>query len=310
MFRDRGLVFIGSHSHLFSAVDFKSGREVWTVELPDRIESSACCDPAGHHVFVGCYDGKLYCLESRNGAIEWHFPTGDMVKSSPCWAGSYVVFGSYDRHLYCLVASNGSLHWKRRISTSGSIFASPAWDGEDRILAATLDGTCACVSLSSGHLLWSSNLANPVFASPVWTNDKLRCLMASVDGLVRCTTSNGEVLWQFRASGNIFSTPAVTEDRLLFGSHDHLLYCLALADGSLLWRVPFNSPVKSSPYLYNDLVTCSDTIGTLRVLDLRGGVVAETKLDGEVFSSPVMLEDRLVIGCRDENLYCYKFSMR
>jgi outer membrane protein assembly factor BamB len=32
--------------------------------------------------------------------------------------------------------------------------------------------------------------------------------------------------------------------------------------------------------------------------------VAALKLPGDVFSSPVMLDGRIFVGCRDNNLYC------
>ena len=46
-------MFIGSHSHLFSAVKLSTGKAVWTVKLGDRIESSACVSACGNHVIVG-----------------------------------------------------------------------------------------------------------------------------------------------------------------------------------------------------------------------------------------------------------------
>ena len=47
------IVYIGSHSHLFFALDFKTGEVLWRTELGDRIESSACCSACGEFVIVG-----------------------------------------------------------------------------------------------------------------------------------------------------------------------------------------------------------------------------------------------------------------
>ena len=47
------MVFIGSHSHKFSAVSMATGSAVWEISLGDRIESSACMSWCGNYVIVG-----------------------------------------------------------------------------------------------------------------------------------------------------------------------------------------------------------------------------------------------------------------
>ena len=47
------VVYVGSHSHVFMAVELATGKEVWCQELPDRIESSACVSRCGSFVAVG-----------------------------------------------------------------------------------------------------------------------------------------------------------------------------------------------------------------------------------------------------------------
>ncbi|KAI9552408.1 hypothetical protein GHT06_022774 [Daphnia sinensis] len=266
-------VFVGSHSHRFSAVRLENGQEIWTTTLPERIESSATCDIDGSNIFVGCYDGQLYCLDARTGRICWHFQTGDAIKSSPVCTGSSVIFGSHDRILYCLSVAQGDLIWKKKIS-AGSLFASPAWDGNNRILSASLDGTCSALTVATGQLLWSMKLATPVFSTPVWCSKLEHCLFASVDGFMNCCAADtGDIVWRFQAAGPIFSTPTIKEQRILFGSHDSFLYCL---------------------HEESEFST--------------GRLLAQSRLDGQVFSSPVMVDQLVIVGCRDDNLYCFQLG--
>ena len=45
------------------------------------------------------------------------------------------------------------------------------------------------------------------------------------------------------------------------------------------------------------------------IFDLRSGeVLASCQLPGEVFSSPVVVGDYLVVGCRDDYVYCLEIS--
>lgn len=66
------LVFIGSHSHLFTALDVQDGSVLWQVALPDRIEASAALC-AHRYVCVGCYDGAVYFFEASSGTRYWSF---------------------------------------------------------------------------------------------------------------------------------------------------------------------------------------------------------------------------------------------
>lgn len=149
----------------------------------------------------------------------------------------------------------------------------------------------------------------PVFSSPVWCSENQRCLLASVDGFLNCCQAEtGDIIWRFKAAGPIFSTPTAVEKRVVFGSHDHFLYCLDEDSGVQFWRVALTSPVYSSPFA-GSIVICCDTSGYLNVLELSSGrLLAHTRLDGEVFSSPVVANQSIVVGCRDDYLYCFKLS--
>jgi outer membrane protein assembly factor BamB len=50
-------------------------------------------------------------------------------------------------------------------------------------------------------------------------------------------TESGSRRWQFFSEGPVRFAPAVSGERAYFGSDDGRLYCLALADGKLLWKL-------------------------------------------------------------------------
>ena len=54
-------------------------------------------------VFVGCYDGNLYCLSFEDGRVLGQFQTNAEIKSSPrAVKGKYIALGSHDHHFYVL----------------------------------------------------------------------------------------------------------------------------------------------------------------------------------------------------------------
>ena len=58
------------------------------------------------------------------------------------------------------------------------------------------------------------------------------------DGSVRaCDVATGQERWRFYTEGPVRFAPVLTADRVFAGSDDGYLYCLRLADGTLLWKV-------------------------------------------------------------------------
>jgi outer membrane protein assembly factor BamB len=123
-------------------------------------------------------------------------------------------------------------------------------------------------------------------------------------------------LWQFLAKGAVFSTPCFTPDRqrVLCGAHDGYVYCLETAGGSLVWSFQTSGRVYASPFAFESrsalgreqvLVGVASTDGMLWILDERDGCkIASLSLPGELFSSPVVWERTLLVGCRNDMVYC------
>lgn len=137
----------------------------------------------------------------------------------------------------------------------------------------------------------------------------------------QCATLVSLQLWQFLTKGPVFSSPCVTPDqqKVLCGSHDGCLYCLNCADGSLLWTFQTSGKVYASACVFDGsavgrrgiLVGLASTDGTVWILDVQDGqMLASFTLPGELFSSPVVWEQSLVVGCRNDYVYCLKLTVK
>ena len=67
--------------------------------------------------------------------------------------------------------------------------------------------------------------------------------------------ATGRRKWVFETQAEIVSSPNLTGDRVVFGSHDESLYCLAAADGALLWKVSTDGFVYGSPAVSLSAIT-------------------------------------------------------
>uniref|UniRef100_A0A3Q3DII4 Aminoadipate-semialdehyde dehydrogenase n=1 Tax=Hippocampus comes TaxID=109280 RepID=A0A3Q3DII4_HIPCM len=313
----RTAVFIGSHSHRMQALDLDSGHLLWERVLGGRVEASAGVSPCGRYVVVGCYDGNVYVLSADSGETRWVFETGDAVKSRPAadpLTGRMMV-GSHDGFVYALDLQR--CVWRRHCG-GGAIFSSPYLDAARRQLyVATLGGKLLCLHPDSGEVLWSHSRDVPFFSSPKCGGDGGRVAIGSVDRNILCFSHDGTLVWQFRTDGAVFSSPCATSDlaRLLCGSHDGRLYCLNAADGSLLWTFQTAGKVFASPCAFDsgmrgELVGVASTDGTVYVLDARNGLaLCSRTLPGELFSSPVVCQRSLVVGCRNDYVYCLQIGI-
>ncbi|BFZ15006.1 hypothetical protein BsWGS_18046 [Bradybaena similaris] len=334
------LAFIGSHSGQFSAINILTGSCLWSVTLPDRIESSACCSLCGSYVIVGCYDGIVYVMDATSGLIVWRFPTGDTVKCSPVVDDhtGYVMCGSHDGFLYCLDIHEKRCVWKCYLG-GGSVFSSPVIDSSTRLVyAASLSGKVLGIWADSGTVKWRCELQKPVFSSLCLLGHFV--LVGCVDGKLYCLDSLGQIEWIFSTQSSIFSTPVVYKSSIILGSHNHHIYCLTNS-GQQLWTFQASSPVYAAAFAStlnipkdNDQHPCTDfplgrstvkeplnhaltqpcsvvvaaeTKGVLYVLDHKDGQVqADVRLPGEIFSSPAVVDNLIVFGCRDNFVYCFE----
>ncbi|XP_051026230.1 beta-alanine-activating enzyme [Acomys russatus] len=305
-------MYVGSHSHRVQAVDLYSGKMRWEQLLGDRIESSACVSKCGNFIVVGCYNGLVYVLKSNSGEKYWTFTTEDAVKSSPALdpTTGLIYVGSHDQHAYALDIYEKTCVWK--LNCGGTLFSSPCLSLEPHHLyCATLGGLLLAINPATGSIVWKHSCGKPLFSSP-------RCCqryicIGCVDGGLLCFTHSGEQVWCFSAGGPIFSSPCISasEQEVFFGSHDCFLYCCS-AEGHLRWKFETTARVYATPFAFCDhgrsnetLLAAASTDGKLWVLECQSGELRSVcELPGEVFSSPVVWESMLVIGCRNNYIYC------
>jgi outer membrane protein assembly factor BamB len=118
-------LFCGLADGRVIAMDRQTGGKIWEQSLAYPIRGALT--EADGKIYLGCNDGKIYCLAADDGTREWEYQTDGVVTAAPVVVGQAVVVGSYDRFLYSLDRVNGELLDRRRLQ--GSITQSVAVDG-------------------------------------------------------------------------------------------------------------------------------------------------------------------------------------
>ena len=247
------------------------------------------------------------------------------MKSSPATIyhddRNIVIVGSHDHWIYALDIDQRQCLWT--YSGTGACVSTPTVNEGNYIFVTLLNGEIHCLDLLSGTNIWKTDLRKPIFSSPCLFKKLL--LVTCVDGVLYAFSTDGRMMWTFVTNGPIFSTPIAVELNssrfILFGNNSGVTYCLD-DRGELVWSFVGDSQIYSSLCTYPNIVGVSHskansytnnsifvlticTSGFIYLLRLSSGeCVMSCHLPGEIFSSPVLVDSDILVGCRDNFLYC------
>lgn len=144
-------------------------------------------------------------------------------------------------------------------------------------------GLCVCMGMRrGGYAHRQINLGAPLFAPLCLVDaDGLAVVGTQDGGVYGVSTVDGSTVWRHRVRAAITAAPgiALSED----GEHERsTLCCLCGSNG--------------------EVVVVALPNGQLQGSSVKE--VARLHLPGDVFSSPVMVRNRVYVGCRDDHLYC------
>ena len=315
---------------------------LWTYTTGSGVYSSPAV--VDGKVYIGSYDGHVYCLDAEDGDKIWNSSNvGTVWHSSPAVADGRVYIGG--GVLYCLNAENGSRIWSYQGGLN--MVSSPAVV-DDRVYIGTWNGLICCLDadpddngdgminhnpydeidddndegyndsfLADYDLIWIYQTGSVIFSSPaVYLNpigrraDKV--YISSWDRKVYCLyANNGIEIWNYTTQGDVVSSPAVAYGKVYIGSlnPDNKVYCLDAETGLPAWDMPFETDgsVDSSPAIADGKVYIGSYDNTIYCLDANNGTkIWEYETEGKIdHSSPAIADGRIYIGSLDNKVYCF-----
>ena len=182
---EKGIIYVGSASKKFFALNERSGEKIWQYQIFDRadslIDSAAAMDDT--LVVVPGGDGYLHALDKKTGERKWIFKAhhqsddgrqeGLIVNS---FEGNVTVgpngrfyAGSDNGYMYC-VDKAGNEVWS--LKTNMMIWSSPAFFSQSNLMVfGSLDRHLYVVNYETGKLIQKINLGSEVKSSPAIEGD-------------------------------------------------------------------------------------------------------------------------------------------
>ncbi len=238
----------------------------------------------------------------------WHFFAADGFKCAPIIGNKHIVAGSVDGTVYAL-NMDGKLAWK--LATGNSIEGScTILNG--KVFVGNLDGKMFCIDETNGKILWTFASGGQIMAAPnIWQNGKSNLLIfGSYDFCIYAlNASTGKLVWKLETENYINGTPAIWSDLVVCGGCDGFLHVINVKTGRETTRINIGTYVAGSTPISKGKAWVGDYEGGLHNVDIKTGKMVWTGKKSEnnqpFIASPSVVENLLIVGCRDKNLYAF-----
>jgi len=329
------LLFVGSCSGNFYALDRLTGRIRWTYNIKqDGEQQSFHGDPlvTDDLILIGTDLGKqghIYAFERESGKVRWKSlaPAGADgnvgVASDLVRRGDNVYAVAQGDELLCLSLKDGSTRWtfasqfdRQRNLTSNS----PTLDG-NLVLLGGLDGLVYALQADSGQVVWKTDLHSRVTTTPIVSQGSV--YVGTQDGhFYQLQTKSGAVTRSLGISGSpdrhmgvtahslvtVLIHPPQTEGGSQFQPNDLDSIDLDLRRVNWLQKsstaVARNSWTSSRPYVWKDYVFVGDLAGKLFAFHKESGSLAWShQFPSRVVRGIGFTNDMLYVGMQGGMIY-------
>jgi outer membrane protein assembly factor BamB len=170
---------------------------------------------------------------STDSAAEEHPVVG------PLATDGRAVFFATDTGLVCaLELATGKTRWQVTLRPGAVSVA----DGT--VFVRHSEGGVDALEAQSGETLWQSQAGSPGDLPAAPHGEQLAVLGRAATLL---NARSGEKLWTTRGHGTFSTQPLFARDRLVAGTREGAIHCLALATGRPLWTFRTRAPLRATP---------------------------------------------------------------
>ncbi len=300
-------VFLAYGPHVY-ALNPQTGAVEWHYPENGSAQVSFYTPPlvTDDSVYVGDVANTFHKIDRQSGSPVWTFTeASDYYMGQAAEKDGVVYAPSNDGHLYA-ISVDGNLIWS--FETGHYLWAQPQL-GANAIFIGSMDHHVYALS-KDGDELWSTKMAGAVVGSPILSEDETSLYVGSVGKeMVALNTSNGSVIWQFSAQGSVWGRALLANETLYFGDSGGNLYALDPTNGEEMWRRNYPGAIVGGLSEVSDGIALVTEEGAIRVLNYDGTPRWETTLAGNVFQSPAVNDQFLVVGIIEGDNLVYAYDL-
>ena len=285
-----------ANSNTVTAINQETGSKIWSYpEKPDnKTMFYAAPAIAGDEIIVGDYTRSLHSLDTTNGNQTWVFNDAQgRYIASALVLDEYIIAPSSDHTLY-VMDRMGNLKWE--YTTGQMIWAQPVSDGEF-IYAASMDHHLVALRLEDGKEQWDTELESAIIFS-LTIDDSSGTLFVGTIGkkITAINCENGKTIWQNEAKDAVWAKPLYLNGNIYVGDLSGNVYSIDAESGKLNWTNSLQGAIVAAAVQVEDDLVFVTEDGIVSALNLEGGQSWQRTIEGNLYTSPVVLEDKLLIG--------------
>jgi outer membrane protein assembly factor BamB len=258
---------------------------LWRFKTDDAVKSSPVID--SNIVYVGSNDDNIYAIDLHSGQRIWAYKTDDSVEATPLYLDGTVYAGSAGGFFYAIDANKGSpreiMHEKTDISENKKY-------------------------ITRGELKWKYETGGQILGAANWTlspdGKSIWIIVGSYDNFLYCIDSkSGKPVWKYESGSYINGSPAVEGKYTVFGGCDEVIHVISLINGK---KIEGGSYIAASAAILDGQVYVGNYGNVFIKADIKNEKILwkYTGSDSPFFSSPVITDNCVVVGSRDEHVHC------
>lgn len=278
-------------------------------------------------LFILTAEGEVRSYDTKNtGQLLWSFPDKNKESkdsyrekllggaySSPVIEGTTLFVTGYNGKVYALNTETGEEIWDKTF-TEDTHFISGPLIANNQLVLITTEGIVYSLNLENGKFnrdqskMQPLNLQTEIWATPSHKNGTF--FIGTTDHQVFAISSTGKILWQRKVNGAIVGKPLIvshsTGNLIIVGDLDNTISAFD-NNGNVQWQK------QTEDWLWAGLITADNTgnhiiasdIGgnIYKIKTIDGSIITTTKLDSRIISTPILMEDLIVIGGNSGRLY-------
>jgi len=280
-------VFIATNEGEVAAIDGKTGKELWLLDLHEPLSTGVAANAAG--VMVVSRAGDVIFI-SKNGQEQWRQALDREVIQPPFIHENQAFVQASNSSIFALDLAAGEIQWQYSTRSPALTLRGTGQPivYKDRLLVSLASGNLVALNIKNGALIWDRKLQVPKGSNEFERIIDLDGVMTLRDNIVfvpgyqgyltAVEAYTGQILWQKDLSS--YSQPVFSVDRLYVSDVKSHLLALDYRNGDIKWQSDvFEYRQLTAPKPQGLFLMAADMDGLVYLIDkITGDVVAKRKL--------------------------------
>lgn len=313
-----------------TALDAKTGKQLWQVDLPlkepEQAKLSGGLAVSGDLLFVTTGTGQVFALTASSGKKAWEIDLGVPLRAAPTIQGEKLFVLSHDNRVFALSALNGGMLWTHSgmEESLGVLAASSPAAANGALIVPYSSGELYVLRATDGRYIWHDSLTSAFMgqdpestvasiAAPPVVADGLVYAVGMSGGLSAYALVNGQRLW--KADIQTSQMPWVAGLQMFVVTDKGEMVALNRKDGSIRWVKDLSAELPKpdgkrlwvGPVLAGGRLIAASSDGfAVSLTPENGSRMAATDLDVPTTLPPVVADGGLYFLSDSGKVVCFR----